>query len=382
MLKRIVSCLIAAVLFIFCLPMLVLAEETTENETESTAKAYILMEANTRQEIQGQNEESQLPVAGLTKVMSYLLFFEALEKGTIKNTDMVPVSKEAASKGGTRVFLDSGAQYSVETLLKPAIMCSANDAVCALAEKIAGTEAAFTDMMNTRAKELGLGCTFADATGLSPDSTMSARDLGIIASELSQYSGFFKYSSLWLDTFTHESGRTTEMANSNKLVKVQGFDGMATGSTAQSGYSLVATLKNGSARFICVVIGDQKTDSRFTFAKNSINYAAATYTVKQIAKAGGKVKTVPLAGGGNTAVDLFAKEDLSILLKKGEEAGLEKKVEVNEILPPIAKGTVVGRIIVKTADGAEYSVALAPNADIEELTFSSCLHKILQKWLG
>lgn len=382
MLKRIVSCLIAAVLFIFCLPMLAWAEETAENETESTAKAYILMEANTRQEIQGQNEESQLPVAGLTKVMSYLLFFEALEKGTIKNTDMVPVSKEAASKGGTRVFLDSGAQYSVETLLKPAIMCSANDAVCALAEKIAGTEAAFTDMMNTRAKELGLGCTFADATGLSPDSTMSARDLGIIASELSQYSGFFKYSSLWLDTFTHESGRTTEVANSNKLVKVQGFDGMATGSTAQSGYSLVATLKNGSARFICVVIGDQKTDSRFTFAKNSINYAAATYTVKQIAKAGGKVKTVPLAGGGNTAVDLFAKEDLSILLKKGEEAGLEKKVEVNEILPPIAKGTVVGRIIVKTADGAEYSVALAPNADIEELTFSSCLHKILQKWLG
>lgn len=382
MLKRIVSCLTAAVLFLFCLPMLVLAEETVGNEPESTAKAYILMEANTRQMIQGQNEESQLPVAGLTKVMSYLLFFEALEKGTIKNTDMVPVSKEAASKGGTRVFLDSCSQYSVETLLKPAIMCSANDAVCALAEKIAGTEAAFTDMMNTRAKELGLGCTFADATGLSPDSTMSAKDLGIIASELSQYSAFFKYSSLWLDTFTHESGRTTEMANSNTLVKVQGFDGMATGSTAQSGYSLVATLKNGSARFICVVIGDQKTDSRFTFAKNCINSAAATYTVKQIAKAGGKVKTVPLTGSGNAAVDLFAKEDLVILLKKGEEAGLEKKVEVSEIMPPIAKGTVVGRIVVKTTDGAEYSVALAPNADIEELTFSSCLHKILKKWLG
>ena len=126
---------------------------------------------------------------------------------------------------------------------------------------------------------------------------MSARDLGIIASELSQYSGFFKYSSLWLDTFTHESGRT-EMANSNKLVKVQGFDGMATGSTAQSGYSLVATLKNGSARFICVVIGDQKTDSPLHLRKKNTSIMRPPYTVKtDCPKAGGKGETCALAGG-------------------------------------------------------------------------------------
>ncbi len=135
-----------------------------EEQFSSTAKAYALIEANTKQIIASERADEKFHAAGLTKLMSYLLFYEALADGKVKSEDSVRVSQEAAKKGGTSVFLDSGASYSFETLLKPAVMCNANDAVTALAEHVGGNEAAFVTMMNERAKELGLSSTFADCT--------------------------------------------------------------------------------------------------------------------------------------------------------------------------------------------------------------------------
>lgn len=381
MMKRIVGITLAMMMVFLILPKRAGAEPEGTQPGASTAKAYILIEANTRQVIAGERADEQLPVAGLAKLMSYLLFYEALADGKVKATDMVPVSQEAAKKTGTRVFLDSGTQYSFETLLKPAIMCSANDAVCALAEHIFGNEQAFTDAMNARAKELGLGCTFADSTGISAETRMSAQDLATIAAELSKYPAFFQYSSVWLDTFVHESGRETEMTNSNKLIKSEGFDGMATGSTADSGYSLVASLKNGGARYLCVVIGDTKSDQRFEFARQELNYASATFAVKQIAQRDGKVKSVPVTGGNVEEVELYAAEDLALLFQKGEEPGVEKKIEVQELVAPLKKGQIVGKISVTTGSGKEVSVALCVARDVEQLTYGSTIQRILSNWL-
>ena len=357
------------------------AEEAATGVT-STAKAYVLMEANTGTVIQQENGDEQLPVAGLVKIMSYLLFYEALDNKTVQPTDMVTISEEAAKKGGTRVFLDAGTSYSFETLLKPAVMCSANDAVTALAEHLAGSEAAFAQMMNDRAQEMGLQCSFQDATGLDASSHMSASDCAIIASELSKHAGFFKYSAIWMDTFVHESGRETEMANSNKLVKSEGYDGMATGSTADSGYHLIASYKNGSARYICAVLGDKKTDDRFTFAKGSIGYAAGIYSVKQVAKAGAKVKSVEIENGSAKEVDLYATQDLALLLKKGEEANVSKRIDLPEtLIAPLTAGQVVGKLVVTLPNGEEKAVDLAVKDEVSEMTFSSCMGRIIRNWL-
>lgn len=357
-----------------CLPLGVAYAEPSQE-----ARAYVLMEASTGKVIDQFNQEEQLGVASLTKLMSYLLMFEALESGTSSLTDMVQVSQNAAKKGGTRVFLDGGSKYTFETLLKPAIMCSANDATVALAEHIAGSEEAFTTRMNERAQELGLSAKFADSTGQSADSHMSATDAAKIAVLLSKYPAFFKYSSIWLEEFTHESGRKTEMANNNRLIKTAGYDGMITGSTQSSGYSVAASLKNGSARYICIVIGSPKTDARFALAKRLIGDASAAYSVKHIVKKGAKVKDVDVPDGNQ--ISLYASEDLSLLLNKGEENSLQKNIELENISMPISAGSVLGRLTVTTPGGESYHINLVANEDMNQMSYASCLRMLVADWL-
>lgn len=376
--RRIIGVLLTAFFLVVALPV---GTVHAEEQFSSTAKAYALIEANTKQIIASERADEKFHAAGLTKLMSYLLFYEALAGGKVKSEDSVRVSQEAAKKGGTSVFLDSGASYSFETLLKPAVMCNANDAVTALAEHVGGNEAAFVTMMNERAKELGLSSTFADCTGISPESQTSANDLAVIASELSKYSGFYKYSCIWLETFTHESGRQTEMSNANVLIKNDLYDGMATGSTPSSGYSAAISAKSGGGRFIAIVIGDKDTSSRFKLAEDLIGYAIASFGVKQIAQQGGKVKTLPIANGNIKEVGVYAKEDLSILYKKGEEGSISTNVQVDDLAAPLQKGQIVGKIVVSTPQG-EISVALAVDQDVAEQTFASGFKRLVQGFLG
>lgn len=374
--RKVISTLLVGIFLAAAFPAGVRAEQF-----RSSAKAYALIEANTGQIIAAENAEEKLHAAGLTKLMSYLLFYEAIGEGKVKPEDSVRVSQEAAAKGGTSVFLDAGASYSFETLLKPAIMCNANDAVTALAEHVAGTEEAFVALMNERAKQLGLSCTFADCTGISPESQVSAQDLAVIAAELSKHSGFFQYSAIWLDTFVHESGRQTEMNNANVLIKNELYDGMSTGSTPSSGYSAAVSAQSGGGRFIAIVVGDKDTSSRFSLAEDLIGYAIASYGVKQIARQGGKVKTVPVANGNLKEVGVYAKEDLSILYKKGEESSISTEVQVPDLVAPLEEGQVVGKIAVTTPQG-ELSVALAVEQQVQEQSFSSGLHRLLKSYLG
>ena len=378
--KKIISLALVLLFTFYLLPSPANAEQPAD-VFASTAKAYVLMEATTGQIIIENNADEAFHAAGVSKLMSYLLFCEALASGAVKAEDTVKVSADAAKKGGTRVFLDAGSAYSFDTLLKPAIVSSANDATTALAEHIAGTEAAFVEKMNARGNELGLSATFVDATGLSGENKTSAKDLAKIAAELSKYSGFFKHSTEWTYTFTHESGRETEVTNGNTLIKDGTCDGMATGSTPESGYSVAASAKTGAARFICIVLGDKDSSSRFSFAREAISYATATFGVKQIAQDGAKFKTVPVESGTKAEVDIVAKADLSILYKKGEEANIGTTVELDELVAPLNAGDVVGKIIVNTAEG-ETTIALAVAEDVEQKSFIAGIKRIARIWVN
>lgn len=372
---------IVAIVLCTAFMFLLLPPNTGKAETFSaSAKAYVLMEAETGTVIDAKNEQEALYGAGITKLMSFLLFFEALQSGTIKIDETVSVSQEAASKGGTSAFLDAGETHPFGDLLKAAIVCSANDATCALAEKIAGSESAFTEQMNAKAELLGIDAVFADCTGLSAESKASAQAFAIIAAKLSLYNSFFEYSTCWTYTFIHNSGRETEITNGNTLVRNGTCDGIATGSTTESGYHMVASAKSGPARFIFVILGDKDAAGRAAAANQAISQAVAAYSVKQVAEKDAKYKSVPLENTEEGAVDIYPSESLAILYKKGEEKSIQIQVEVEELQAPLTQGQIVGKIIVETPAGQQ-SVALEVREEIEVKSIKGGAGRILRIWL-
>ena len=317
--------------------------------------------------------------------MSCLLFLESLENKKCNINDLVDISEEAAGQGGTQVFLDAGRSYPFEDLLEAAILCSANDATVALAEKIAGSEAAFVEQMNARAKEFGLSSVFTNATGLdNEEQQLCANDLAVIAAEVCKYPLFFQYSSVWMDTFVHTGGRETEMTNSNKLIKqLQNCDGMMTGSSKKAGYCGVFSVKQGGARFICVVLDAPNSAARFTLAKEALGQASANYTVKQIAKENQKVKkNLPVDGGALRETNIYAATDCSLLIKKGEEQGIEKVLNLPESLAaPLSSGQVVGTMDVTVNGQTVKTIDLIVKDEIPAQSFGLAFHSILRDWI-
>jgi len=342
--------------------------------------SWILMEAKTGQILGGEGYEEARPSAGLGRMMSLLLFAEALEQGVVEADTLVSVSKEAAAQRGSRVFLDAGSQYPFKALLEPAIVCGAGDAIYALAERLCGNAEAFTAAMNQRARQLGLTAEFADPTALKEGTHICARDLAVLACRLTEFPQILAHSGIWMGKFTHSSGRVTEMTNGNRLVREEGFDGMATGSTAQDGYAIAASFKSGGTHFICVVLGAKTAEERHELARDKLQEAAAVYAVKTVAEKGRRVTSVSVDG---EELPLLASDDLTILCRKGEE--LEKEIELLggvELVPPIAAGDVVGRLILTAVDGKQYSVALTAEHDCRKESYTDALRQVVRRWLG
>jgi len=371
------------VIFFMIFTVFIMSFINVHAEEAINANAYVLCELNTGEIIDSKNASEAYSAAGTAKLMSYLLFFECLQSGKCKIEDMVQISSEAAKQGGTQVFLDAGKSYPFGDLLQASIMCSANDATVALAEYTFGSEKAFVEAMNARAKELGLTSTFTSATGLD-DTKISAQDLALIAAKLAGYSMFFKYSSIWMDIFKHSDGRETQMVNPNKLVKqLANCDGMCTGSSTQAGYCGIFSIKQGGARYLYVIMGAPNSQQRFAAAIDGLNYATANFTVKQITKKDQKVKkNIPVENANIGETDVYALESYAVLLKKGEEATIEKKIEMPEKLSaPIASGDVVGELTVNKDGKQLASIGLYINENIEEKSYISSLITILSDWL-
>ncbi len=311
------------------------------------AKSAILMEESTGNILYESNPDERLPIASVTKVMTMLLIMEAVDSGKISLDDMVTVSENAMSYGGSTMFLETGEQLTVNDMLKGIAVASANDGCVAMAEHLAGSESAFVDMMNEKAKELGMENThFMNTNGLDEDDHYSsARDVAIMSRELMKHETIFNYTSIWMDTLR---GGKFQLANTNKLIRFyDGANGLKTGSTSKALCCLSAAAKRNDMQLIAVVLGAPTSAERFASAKSLLDYGFANYAVNTQITAGDEVQKIPVEKGVDKEVGVVAGDSCSTLVKKGQEDNITKEIKIDEtITAPIEAGQKIGTMTI------------------------------------
>ena len=311
------------------------------------AKSAILMEESTGNILYESNPDERLPIASVTKVMTMLLIMEAVDSGKISLDDMVTVSENAMSYGGSTMFLETGEQLTVNDMLKGIAVASANDGCVAMAEHLAGSESAFVDMMNEKAKELGMENThFMNTNGLDEDDHYSsARDVAIMSRELMKHETIFNYTSIWMDT--HRGGKF-QLANTNKLIRFyDGANGLKTGSTSKALCCLSAAAKRNDMQLIAVVLGAPTSAERFASAKSLLDYGFANYAVNTQITAGDEVQNIAVEKGVDKEVGVVAGDSCSTLVKKGQEDNITKEIKIDEtITAPIEAGQKIGTMTI------------------------------------
>ena len=325
--------------------------EPMETEIPFTihAPSVMLLEADSGKVIFEKNADQKRPVASVTKMMTALILIEKLEKGEIGANEQVTVSEHAASAIGSQALLDAHAQYPVETLLQATVMASGNDSAIALAEYAAGTEEAFAELMNERAKELGMANThYVNCTGLpAKGQYTTAQDVATLACALAGKELYHKYASVWMDELTHPSGRVTELTNTNRLVRFyQNCDGFKTGSTNEAKYCVCATAVRNGMRLIAVVLGAESSQSRFDEARSMLDYGFASYKLSVIGKGGEGLNVfVPVQLGLYDQVEAAFSKDVKLLVKSGANSKVTVETELcDRIQAPVEKGTVIGTV--------------------------------------
>lgn len=354
------------------------------------AKSYILMEASTGTILSESNSDEPIPPASVTKIMTLLLIYDAVNSGKIKWEDMVSVSEHAASMGGSQIFLEPNEQQSVETLTKSIAIASANDAAVAMAEFIAGSEESFVNMMNEKAKEIGMkNATFVNACGLDTEGhKMSAKDIAIMSRELiTKYPDIKKYTTTWQDTITHTTSKgTTEfgLTNTNKLIKwYKDATGLKTGSTGKALYCLSGTALRDGMELIAVVMAAPNPKARFQTTMKLLDYGFANYRLQNGKKAGEIVGQVPVYKGMTDKVNGAVASPVNIVTPKENKSELDCKVELAEsINAPVKKGDKLGEIIYYTNNKEIARTNVIANEDIEKANLTKNISRLLQMWLS
>ena len=352
---------------------------------ELTSPSAMLVEAETGTVIFEKNADERRQVASVTKLMTLLLVFEALESGAVHLEDPVTISSQAAGQIGSQALLDAGAVYPLEQLLHATIIASANDAACALAEHLSGTEAAFAEKMNQRAQELGMSDTcYVNSTGLPDDRQYTtARDVATLSCEVCRHPEYFTHASVWMDTLTHPSGRTTDLTNTNRLVRFyDGCDGLKTGSADVSRYCLSATAQKNGLRLIAIVLGTPNSQTRFSEARAMLDYGFAGYKRVTILNRDDRLgKTVRVKLGLQDEVDAAVGSGLSMLLKTGQESQLSLEVELpEEVAAPVQKGDTLGMVRVKLGDNVVAKLPAVAAEDVHMPGLLAGLMSIVKNW--
>ena len=322
------------------------------NSLEINAKSAILMDAETGIVLYNKNATEALAPASVTKIMTLLLIAEAIEDGNITLTDKVAVSGNAASMGGSQVFIKEGEEFTVEELLKCTVIASANDAAVALAELLCGTEGAFVERMNERAAELGMNNThFENATGLDDTVTnhlTSAYDIALMSRELIKHDIITKYSNVWQDSIRDGDFVLT---NTNRLVRYyDGCTGLKTGSTDKAGFCVSATAKRDGMHLIAVVMGAQTRDERNNAARAMLDFGFSNYAIYSEPEQ--ELESVDVIRGVSDTVSVYA-APFAKLVNKKDRKRIEKEYAIPyELSAPITQGDVVGSVIYKL-DGEE-----------------------------
>ncbi len=328
-------------------------------------KSAFLIEQHTGQVLYEKYPDEQLPMASITKVMTMLLVMEALEEGKITLNDTVPISEHAFSMGGSQVWLEPGEIFTVNEMMKAVAVSSANDAAVALAEYVGGSEEAFCDMMNRRAKELGMENThFVNACGLDADGHYStARDISIMAKELMTHPRIFDYTTIWMD---YLRGGETQLVNTNKLLRsYNGITGLKTGTTSKAGVCICATATRADMSLIAVVLGSDSSRERFSAAKKLLDFGFANFETKEFPDISQLPEYIDVKLGVKKQVPLICEVPRKLLFVKGATSELTIQTDLPEyISAPMYKGMKAGTLTLYGSQGKikEYPVILGEDA--------------------
>ena len=338
-----------------------------------SAKSAILIEESTGNVIYELNPDEKLNPASMTKIMSLILIMEKIDEGKIKLTDDVTVSKEAASMGGSQVYINEGEVYQVGELLKAVAIASANDAVYALSEKVSGSKEKFVEEMNNKAKELNLQNThFMNPHGLDEENHYSsARDMSIMARELLKHEQILEYTSKYEDYFKKKDGSNIWLVNTNKLVKFyEGMDGLKTGYTSSAGYCLTATSQKDNLRFISVVMGEESIEKRTEDTLKLLNYGFNTVKKEVILDKSKIIDSKKLYLSNKDKVNIYLKNDIvKITNLDDDKVKYKYDIKYNDIKYPIKNGSSIGNIKVTDDKGNIFKEDLVVHEEVKKISF-------------
>ncbi len=348
------------------------------------AGATILIEQNSGQILYGYNVHEKLHPASVTKVMSLLLIMEALDSGKITLDTQIPCSSNAASMGGSQIWLDTTETLSVNDMLKAICVVSANDCVVALAEYLGGTEEGFVQMMNDKAKELGMNdTTFKNCHGLDEDDHLtSAYDIALMSRELlTKHPKITEYTTIWTDTL--RDGKSS-LSNTNKLVRnYAGCTGLKTGSTSLALYNLSASATRDGLSLIAVVMKAPTAAKRFSNATSLLDYGFSNFSYKTFAVQGDVVKSISVNKGVQNEVNAVYETSPSLLIKKGEESNITYEINLNDsIQAPVDKGQILGTITYSMNGNVLLRTNLVAENSIEKSGFLNITKNIFSIWFN
>lgn len=391
--KKWIAMLMASVLFCISGSMAVMAEEETGGESAGsvtvTAPSVFLMEASTGKVLYEKDADTRRPPASVTKVMTILLIYDALSAGKIHKEDVVTTSEYAASMGGSQVFLEAGEEQTVDTLLKCIVVSSANDACVAMAEYISGTEEAFVQQMNERAKGLGMENTvFKNCNGLDTDGHVTtARDIALMSRELiTKYPDVYEYTKIWMDTIVHKTKKGEEefgLSNTNKLIRQYPYaTGLKTGSTGEAKFCLSATAQKGGIDLIAVIMAAPDVKTRFADAQTLLNYGFSICRKYEDPDWESVQKTVKVERGEEDQVKVVQKSGFSYLDVSGADvSGVEKEVVPKASLKaPVKKGQKAGTVQYLLNGEKIGEVELAAADDVPAMSLKHAIEDVLDSF--
>lgn len=389
--KRILIAFLCLIIFgtTFGLPQPSCADETTGGIL-LTCPSAILMEASTKSVIYEKAPDERRSPASITKIMTAILIFDAIEAGKISLEDEVVTSAYAKSMGGSQVYLEEGEKQTVDTLIKCIMVSSGNDASVAMAEYIAGSESSFVQMMNERAASLGMENThFEDCCGLtdSDNHYTTARDIALMAQELiTRYPQIKSYTTIWMENITHvtiQGSKEFGLANTNKLLKQYPYTtGLKTGSTNKAKYCVCATANKDGVELIAVIMGCPNYKDRFTEAQSLLQFG---YTTCKLYQDENPPELMPILvkRGIDKQVPAVYKEKFSWLFVSGEDfSNMEKMLTTNELTAPIEKGEQIGTVMYRLNGKELGSIGIYAGESVREAKFFDYLLNIVLQWMA
>ena len=388
MLKQIFACIF--IIYLTCMTTVypVFAKEKTNSSLlAKDAKSAILIEQETGRILFSKNENEKLAPASMTKIMTMLLIFEKLYDGNLRLDEKVAASKYAASMGGSQIFLEPGEEMTVDELLRGIAIASGNDAAVVMAERIAGTEEAFVELMNQKAAELGLKHTvFKNCTGLPTEGHVStAYDMSVIAKELLKYQEITKYSGLYEDYLREDTEKKFWLVNTNKLVKFySGCDGLKTGYTTEAKYCLTATAKRNNMRVIGVVMGADTSKIRNAQMMQMLDYAFGKYEMKQILATDQMKEELQVEKGKQKYVTVVNQKPLCLLQEKGiKHEKMTQSIQIDKKLAaPLKKGENVGTLTLKEGGKVVATVDLVTEKAVHSASLFDLFKRSTANLLG